>query len=165
MFGREFADGMITGLFALPVGRGRIALAKIVVHLTWTACAGLLLAAGVLVLGLLLGYGMPDAATRSGLGRLVVLAVLTGLIVTPVAWIATVAHSVFAGIGGTVALVVLAQVGALSGAEGWMPLAAPALWAMSDGTAVTAGQLLLVGAVPLVFSLLTCQTWSRLQLR
>src|SRR5699024_4261901 len=28
MFGREFADGTITGLFALPVSRGRIALAK-----------------------------------------------------------------------------------------------------------------------------------------
>ncbi|MDR2998545.1 MAG: ABC transporter permease [Microbacterium sp.] len=165
MFGREFTDGTITGLFALPVGRGRIALAKILVHLAWVACVGVLLAAGVLGLGLLLGYGTPDAETWAGLGRQVALALLTGLIVAPVAWIATAAHSVFAGVGGTVALVILAQVGALSGAGGWMPLAAPALWAMSAGAAVSGVELLLVAAVPVVFGALACVSWSRLQLR
>ncbi|UJP09152.1 ABC transporter permease [Microbacterium sp. KUDC0406] len=165
MFGREFTDGTITGLFALPVGRGRIALAKIVVHLVWVVCVGVVLAGGVLALGLLLGYGTPDAAARAGLGRQVALALLTGLIVTPVAWIATAAHSVFAGVGGTIALVILAQVGSLSGAGGWMPLAAPALWAMSGGAEVTTGQLLLVLAVPVVFAALVCASWSRLQLR
>lgn len=165
MFGREFTDGTITGLFALPIGRGRIAWAKLVVHLAWAACVGVLLAVGVLVLGLLLGYGAPDAATWAGLGRQIALAVLTGLIVAPVAWIATAARSVFAGVGGTIALVILAQVGALTGAGGWMPLAAPALWAMSGGTAVTGAQLLLVAVVPVVFGVLTCVSWSRLQLR
>lgn len=165
MFGREFTDGTITGLFALPVGRGRIALAKIVVHLAWAACVGVLLAAGVLVLGLLLGYGMPDEAIWAGLARQIALALLTALIVAPVAWIATVARSVFAGVGGTIALVILAQVGALAGAGGWMPLAAPALWAMSGGTAVSPGQLLLVITVPVLFAALACTSWSRLQMR
>jgi ABC-2 type transport system permease protein len=45
-----------------------------------------------------------------------------------------------------------------------MPFAAPALWAMSNGTAVTAAQLGLALAVPLVFGVLSCVAWSRLQL-
>ena len=69
-----------------------------------------------------------------------------------------------ASYGVPIALVVVAQVGALAGAGGWMPFAAPALWAMSNGTAVTAGQLGVTLAVPLVFVVLSCTAWSRLQL-
>ncbi len=35
MFGREFGDGTITGLFALPVRRTTIALAKLIVYVVW----------------------------------------------------------------------------------------------------------------------------------
>lgn len=42
--------------------------------------------------------------------------------------------------------------------------AAPALWAMSSGTAVTPVQLALAIAVGIVFAALTCAAWARLQL-
>ena len=35
LFGREFTDGTITGLFGLPVGRGTIAAAKLAVYAAW----------------------------------------------------------------------------------------------------------------------------------
>lgn len=164
MFAREFSEGTITGLFALPVGRAIIALAKLVVYAAWTLGVSIAIAGGVLVLGFALGYGAPQAQTWAALGRLVVLALLSAGIAVPIAWLATLTRSLLAAVGGTVALVVIAQVGALAGAGGWMPLAAPALWAMSLGTGVTGAQLALTHTVPVVFGLLVCRSWARLQL-
>jgi ABC-2 type transport system permease protein len=61
-FGREFVDGTITGLFALPVTRGQLAGAKFVVFGLWSLAvsAGLVLA--LLSCGLALGLGLPQAA-------------------------------------------------------------------------------------------------------
>ena len=164
MFGREFTDGTITGLFALPITRGRIALAKLVVYALWAILVSSALALGVLVTGLLIGYGPPGGKVWASLGRLWALGMLSAGVAIPVAWIATVTRSLLAAVGSTVALVVAAQVGALAGAGGWMPLAAPALWAMSGGAAVTGAQLALSVAVALAFTALACLSWSRLQL-
>lgn len=164
IFGREFTDGTITGLFALPISRSRIALAKLTVYAIWATLVSIALVLSVLILGLLFGYGLPESDTWAGLGRLWVLAVFSAGIAIPVAWLATLTRSLLAAVGATIALVVAAQVGALAGAGGWMPLAAPALWAMSDGTAVTAVQLALTVIVALVFTVLTCTAWARLQL-
>ncbi|MGC5617731.1 ABC transporter permease [Georgenia sp. Z1491] len=164
MFGREFSDGTITGLFALPVGRTRIALAKLTVYLLWAMLVSTAAVLGVFVLGLLIGYGAPDSGTWAALGRLWALAMFSAGLAIPVAWIATVTRSLLAGVASTIALIVLAQVGALAGAGGWMPLAAPALWAMSDGTAVPPTQLALTAGCAVVFIALVCWSWSRLQL-
>lgn len=164
MFGREFTDGTITGLFALPVSRSRIALAKLTIYTAWSIAVSVVLTLGILALGLLLGYGTPTADDWGGLARHGALTMFTSAIAVPVAWIASVTRSMLASVGGAIALVIIAQVGALAGAGGWMPLAAPALWAMSSGTAVTPVQLALAIAVGIVFAALTCAAWARLQL-
>lgn len=164
MFGREFADGTITGLFALPVSRGRIALAKLTVYAAWAFMVSVTLTLGVLALGLVLGYGVPTTDAWVALVRHGVLTVLTATIAVPVAWIATLARSLLAPIGCAIGLVIVAQTGALAGAGAWMPLAAPALWAMSNGGAVSVAQLALAGALGVVFAVLTCVAWARLQL-
>lgn len=164
MFGREFAEGTITGLFALPISRSRIAFAKLTVYALWAVLVCIALVIGVVVLGLAFGYGSPDPGTWASLGRLFLLATLSAGIAIPVAWVATAARSLLAAVGAVIALVVIAQIGALAGAGGWLPLAAPALWAMSNGAAVAPAQLGLTLAVPLVFAALTCGAWSRLQL-
>ena len=164
MFAREFTDGTISGLFALPISRNRIALAKLTVYAIWVVLTSTVLAIAVFVLGLLLGYGTPQPETWAGIGRLWALALLSAGITVPAAWIATLARSLLAAVGTTIALVVVAQIGALAGAGAWMPLAAPGLWAMSEGTAVTLMQLLLTVAVGLTFAVLTFIAWTRLQL-
>ncbi|MGV8977841.1 MAG: ABC transporter permease [Cellulomonas sp.] len=164
LFAREFTDGTITGLFALPVGRGRIATAKLVVYAMWVVVVSITLTGCLLVLGLILGYGVPNSAAWQGLGRQLVLVVLTGAVATPTAWVATVTRSMLAGVGATIGLVVVAQVGALTGAGGWMPLAAPALWAIGRGAGVTIGQLMLSVVLALVFAALTRSSWDRLQM-
>lgn len=164
MFGREFVEGTVAGLFALPASRATIALAKLTVYLLWAVIVSAALALGVLVLGLAFSYGLPSPEGWAGLGRLFVLGVLSTGLAVPIAWIATLTRSLLAAIGGTIGLIVTAQVGALMGVGSWIPFAAPALWAMSDGAAVTAVQLGMTLTVPLVFVVLSCAAWSRLQL-
>lgn len=164
MFGREFSDGTITGLFALPISRSRVALAKLVVYALWVVLVSLALMLALLVLGLLLGYGTPSAATWAALARQGALAVFTGAMAVPAAWVATLTRSLLAAVGAVIALVTIAQVGAIAGTGAWMPLAAPALWAMSDTADVTVIQLAMTALLTLVFVALTCMSWSRLQL-
>lgn len=164
IFGREFADGTIVGLFGLPVTRGRIALAKTAVYGLWVLMVAGSLPLGLLILGLLLGYGPPGGPAWLGLARLSVLVLLTGAAAVPVGWVATVCRSILSAVGAAIALVVTAQVGALAGLGGWLPMAAPALWALSDARAVTPAQLSLTLAVAGLFVGVTVASWSRLQL-
>lgn len=164
IFGREFADGTITGLFALPISRTRIALAKLIVFGLWAVLVGLLLSVGVLCLGLAFGYGPPTSGAWVGLLRLWALAVLTGAAAVPVAWVATLTGSLLAAVGCTIGLVVVAQVSALTGVGGWIPVSAPTLWAMSSGTVVSAVQLVLLAVFAFVFVVLAAVSWARMQL-
>ena len=164
MFGREFAARTRTGLFTLPVSRGRIALAKLVVYAGWVLLVSITLPLGVLVLGLLLGYGHPEPEVWRSIARLCLLAALTGAAATPVAWVTTLARSLLAGVGATILLVVVAQVGVLAGSGGWLPLAAPAVWALTGGQAVDPAQLALTVALALASATLTGTAWTRLQL-
>jgi ABC-2 type transport system permease protein len=161
--GREFADGTISGLFGLPVGRGAIASAKLAVFVVWGSATGAALVLAIYIVGLALGYGLPDADALASLGRIVVLVSLSTLIAVPVAWIATLGRGLLAGIAAGVGIVVIAQFSVVTGAGAWMPLAAPALWAMSPES-VAPAQLALVLVVPLLFWPATVLTWRRLQL-
>ena len=164
MFGREFADGAINGLFALPVGRATIAGAKLITLGAWGLAVSLVLPVLLGVVGIAVGLGPPGEAELAGLGRLVVLGITALVVATPVAWAATLGRSVLAGVGVAIGLIVVAQVSVLAGAGGWMPLAAPALWAMTAGETATFGQVLLVLPFGAVFAALTLGAWRRLQL-
>jgi ABC-2 type transport system permease protein len=69
IIGREFADGTVSGLFALPVPRRTIATAKLAVFWAWTVIVAAALAAACTLLGFVLGYGAPDSAVIPGLLR------------------------------------------------------------------------------------------------
>ena len=164
IFGREFTDGTITGLFALPISRSKIAMAKLAVYALWVLLVSLMLVLGLLGLGLVLGYGAPSSETWISLTRQGVLAVSTGALAVPVAWVAVITRSLLAAIGTVTGLVAIAQVGAIAGAGAWMPFAAPALWAMSAAHEVTVTQVALAALFTLAFVGLTGLSWSRLQL-
>jgi ABC-2 type transport system permease protein len=164
LFAREFADGTVTGLFGLPVGRGALAVAKLVVFAGWAVAVSLATAVALVIVGLVSGFGLPDPTTWAALGRQIVLGILTAVLVLPVAWVASATRSLLAGVAATIGLVVIAQVGVIAGADGWMPLAAPALWAMSSGAAVTPLQICAALGLGAAFAGLTTLTWHRLQL-
>jgi ABC-2 type transport system permease protein len=164
MVGREFGDGTITGLFALPVRRSTIALAKLLVYGAWAVAMSVLLALVLLLVGSIAGLGPLTDANWATLARQVALGVMSAAITIPVAWAATLTRSVLGGVSVAIGLVVVAQVSVLAGLGGWMPLAAPALWAVSGGTAVTPPQLLLLVPFAGAAVLATALTWRRMQL-
>lgn len=161
--GREFADGTVEGLYGLAVGRGGIATAKLLVSAAVAAVSALLLALGVLGVGVLLGYGAPAGDDVARLARLVVLVVLSGLLALPCAWAATVGRGLLPGIGLAVALLAGTQVLVVAGAGSWFPTAAPALWAI-DPSAVPVVWLAGGVGVGLVGAVGCIGAWSRLQL-
>lgn len=162
MYGREFMDGTVTGLFGLPVSRRTLALAKLVVYLLWTAVTAVMLVAVVALTVTLVTRQWPDASAAAGLARLLALAVMTAALAIPAAWAATVGRGLLPAIGATVALMAATQVVVVSGGD-WFPLAAPALWAIVPGS-VSAAQLLPAVTVPIGFAALTLYAWHRLQL-
>ena len=164
MVGREFAEGTVAALYGLPVGRGRIALAKLAVYADWVLVVAVTSTAALLVLGLLLGYGAPTGEVAAELGRHLLLGLLTGAAATPVAWLTSLTRSVLAGVGAAVGIVVVAQVGAVVGMGAWLPVAAPALWAVTHGEAAGPPQLLLTGALAALVAALTHRTWTGIQL-
>jgi ABC-2 type transport system permease protein len=163
MFGREFADGTVSALFALPVSRTTIALAKLTVFGIWAAGVAVLLTAAIAVLGFAMGFGATDAAGLGEIARVPVLAALTALIAVPAAWAATIGRGLLPGIGATIVIMVVAQVLAVADFGTWLPIVAPALWAISPGSVPTEA-LLLVPTVPLVFGALCALSWRCLQL-
>lgn len=164
MFGREFGDGTITGLFALPVRRSTIALAKLIVYVIWVTAMSVLLAIVLSLVGLIAALGPIDGDTLLMLARQAALGIMSAAITLPVAWAATLSRSVLGGVSVAIGLVVVAQVSVLAGLGGWMPLAAPALWAVSLGAAVNPVQLALLIPFGAVFVLLVARSWRRLQL-
>jgi len=164
MFGREFGDGTITGLFALPVQRSTIALAKLVVYGTWTVAMSVLLGLALMLVGTIAGLGGVSEDNWATLARQVALGVMSAAITLPVALAATLSRSVLGGVSVAIGLVVVAQVSVIAGLGGWMPLAAPALWAVSNGTEVSPIQLLLVLPFGGASALATSLAWQRIQL-
>ena len=162
-FGREFTEGTISGLYALPVGRATIALAKILVYLAWSLALAVVATAGVALAGAVAGLGAIDAGSVGMLARLPVLIACCGLIALPAALLATVGRGLLAGIGAVAVIVVVAQVSVFAGAGPWFPLATPALWAI-DPSGVPAAAWGLVPILPLAAAALTCLAWRRLQL-
>ncbi len=163
LYGREFADGTIPGLFGLPVGRGAIATAKLLVYLAWAAAVTLVTVMLLFAGGFVIGLGAPDAAAIGGLARLFALGVLTSLIAVPAGWAASVGRGLLPGIAVAVGILVVAQVSVIADLGSWVPFVAPAFWAMHADTHSTAA-LVVVPIVPLVFGAATVVGWRRLQL-
>jgi ABC-2 type transport system permease protein len=164
-FGREFTDGTINGLFAIPVSRTALVVAKLLVHLTWTIMVGAALTCLLIGAGFASGLGAIDTAAAASLARLFALTVLTGLIATPAAWAATLGRGPLPGVAAAVGLIVTAQVAvvAFPAHASRLPIAAPALWAMRPA-AVTGVELASTLLFAVVFAAVTARTWRRLQL-
>ena len=162
LYGREFVDGTVSGLFGLPVSRGRIAGAKLAVYAGWSLILSTLMTVLLLGTGVAIGLGIPDAPAVTGLGREFALAVLTASIAVPAGWAASLGRGVLPGIATSVGVLVLAQVAVLADVASWMPFVAPAFWALQPAT--SAATLLVVPLIPLLFGAGIITVWRQLQL-
>lgn len=159
--GREFTDGTIVGLFALPVPTAAIAEAKMGVAVIWVTL--LALAESILVTASGLALGLPgEGLARSALTVLLV-ALLLGLSALPVMWIATAGQGYLAGIAASLAIVVVTNIAAGFWLGHVIPWAIPVLWASPD-SALHSSVLLAPLAAAVAGAILTRRAWSGLEL-
>jgi len=168
VFGREFQDGTVAALFALPVSRGRIATAKFAVLGAWALVVSSAVVVVVAVAGIATGLDPADAGLAAGLTKLWFLAVVTSSVALPVALAASVGRGYLAGMATLIAIVAVSQVAVLFGIGGWVPFAAPGLWAVgwqSPETLVSPLQLVVAVVAAMVGVGATAAWWNRFQLR
>jgi ABC-2 type transport system permease protein len=130
LFGREFVDGTLKDLLAVPVARASILLAKFIVAAVWS----LVLAAGMLLIGMLMGaaMGLPEgsaAALLQGSAVLGVTAILVLAVVLPFAIFASVGRGYLLPIGVALFTLLVANVLVVLGYGQYFPWGAPALYA------------------------------------
>lgn len=168
MFGREFTDGTIVGLFARPVSRSAIALAKLALLLAWIAVVTVCLVGLVVIVGIILALGPVDSGVLALAAKLGVVGLLTGLLALVAALAATWGRGYLPAVGTTIGVVVLAVVATLVGIGGWFPFAAPGIWTVSPDSGppspILTIQLLIVLPVAAGMAALTIRAWRRLQL-
>ncbi|MCA9908886.1 MAG: ABC transporter permease [Anaerolineae bacterium] len=140
VFGREFADGTLKDLLALPVSRSTILLAKFVVIALWSAALTIM----ILLVGLIVGtlVGLPQGSTEvfvQGSYTLVATALMTVAVVTPMALFASVGRGYLLPIGVALLMLMFANVLALAGWGDYFPWAVPAIYAEAGGASADLG--------------------------
>ena len=147
VFGREFADGTLKDLLAVPIARATILLAKFLVVVLWS----LLLAVMLFLVSLLLGAAIGLSQGTPGIfwHGTVTVAVATCLVIVdvfPFAFFASVGRGYLLPMGVVLLVLVLGNVVTIAGWGNYFPWAVPALYAglAGKGNLDTASYLLVL---------------------
>jgi ABC-2 type transport system permease protein len=127
-FGREFTDGTLKDLLAVPVPRFNIILAKFIVSALW--CTGLIVE--TTIVGLILGAviqlpGGSLAVILHGTGLLAVTAVMSITLILPFGFFASVGRGYLLPIGIAILTLILGNLSITLGWGEYFPWAVPAL--------------------------------------
>jgi len=130
IFGREFSEHTAKELMALPTSREKIVIAKLAVVSVWV----LIVAIWVYLVGLVIGYlvdipGWTIPLATQSFVDLLVTALMTLLLMTPVAFIASVGRGYLPPLGWAVLTIFFSQIIAATGWGDWFPWSVPALFA------------------------------------
>lgn len=128
VFGREFSDRSAKDMLALPTPRAAIVLAKFVIVGVWCMLLTLLVVGLGLAIGGMIGLpGWSGEMARDRLLDVASAAILTLLLVTPIALVASTGRGYMAPLGTMVVVLMLAQVFAATGWGVYFPWAVPGL--------------------------------------
>ena len=131
VFGREYSDGTMKDLLALPVSRTQIVNAKFITYIIWC----LALAASNLFLGFLIGavLGLPGSPSQKVLTLYGVTTLLTIPLGAVVSLFAVYGRGYLAPLGFVAVTLVLAQVVAATGFGFYFPWSVPGLYSGAGG--------------------------------
>jgi ABC-2 type transport system permease protein len=134
VFGREFADGTLKDLLAVPVSRATILLAKFLVVVLWS----LLLTVMLFLVSLLVGaaIGLSQGTTEvfwHGTMTMVVATCLVIVDIFPFAFFASMGRGYLLPIGIVLLVLVLGNVVTIAGWGNYFPWAVPALYTSLTG--------------------------------
>jgi ABC-2 type transport system permease protein len=129
MFGREFSDHTAKDLMALPTSREAIVAAKLVIISGWVFVTSI----WIYLVGLFVGYlvdipGWTNALAWSSFSDVLATAVMTLLLMTPVAFIASMGRGYLPPLAWAVLTIFFSQIIAATGWGDWFPWSVPALY-------------------------------------
>lgn len=135
IFGREFTDGTVKDMLAVPVHRASILLAKFIVTTVWSA--GLTIV--ILVFGLIMGtvIKLPGGSIGVILQGCGIMAVTAGLVIAaalPFAFFASVGRGYLLPVGIAVLTLMMTNLVAIAGWGEYFPWAVPGLYAQGKTT-------------------------------
>jgi ABC-2 type transport system permease protein len=135
VFGREFADGTLTDMLAVPVQRSSILLAKFAVVASWSAAMTIL----ILIFGLVMGaiIQLPGGSLSVILHGSTVAAITACLaiaVVLPFALFASVGRGYLLPMGVAVLTMIMANLMMVAGWAEYFPWAVPMLYAQGESS-------------------------------
>lgn len=154
IFGREYSDRTIKDLLAMPVSRNMIVLSKFIVIFLWC----LILSIYVLLLGVIVGkiIDIPSwsyATMIQGTLVFIVCTILTILLSTPVALLASIGRGYLSPLGFVVFTIVLAQIIAATGYGHLFPWSIPAL-----ASGIAGSEIAIIEDISVIIIILTSTT-------
>jgi ABC-2 type transport system permease protein len=148
VFGREFADGTLKDMLAVPVPRSSILLAKFIVTAVWSAGLSILM----IVVGLLMGaiIHLPGGSTGvilQGSARVAVTACLVIAVAPPFALFTSIGRGYLLPLGLAILTLMMTNLVAIAGWGEYFPWAVPGLYAQGKSALppVSYGIALLTG--------------------
>jgi ABC-2 type transport system permease protein len=130
VFGREFADGTVKDLLAVPVPRATVLLAKFIVVAVWSAGLTVIIFAVGLLMGALIQLpGGSSGVLVQGSGLVASTAGLVLLAVLPFALVASVGRGYLLPVGVMILTVLMANLLVVAGWGEYFPWAVAALYA------------------------------------
>ncbi len=157
-FGREFVDGTLKDMLAVPVPRAAILLAKFAVVGAWSVVLSLILLLVTLLMGALIRLpGGSPAAILQGSGLMLLTSALAAMLVTPFAFFASVGRGYLLPIGVAFLALIAANLLALAGWGEYFPWAVPGL--VAQGTELTPVSYVIVALTGLAGMLATYAWW------
>ena len=130
VFGREFSDGTVKDILAVPVQRSSILLAKFIVVAVWSVAVTMVILIFSLVVGVIMG--LPQGSINvilQGSGFIAITTCLVIMVVPPFAFFASVGRGYLLPIGVAILVVVMANVVVIAGWGEYFPWAVPGLFA------------------------------------
>ncbi|MEA4909534.1 MAG: ABC transporter permease subunit [Chloroflexi bacterium] len=135
VFGREFADGTLKDWLAVPVSRSTVLLAKFITVSIWAVALVIQLIVISLPLGEWIGLQQNTSAViLAGLGRMLISAGLTILLIFPFAFFAGLGRGYLLPVGVAILTLIASQVLATMGWGEVFPWAIPGMYADFSGT-------------------------------
>jgi ABC-2 type transport system permease protein len=130
VFGREFVDGTLKDLLAVPVPRASILLAKFIVAAAWSAALSLVIFIASLAAGALIGLpGGSIAVLLQGAALVAGTTFLVIVVVLPFALFASVGRGYLLPIGVAILALIMANLLVVMGWGAYFPWAVPGLFA------------------------------------
>ena len=130
VFGREFTDGTVKDILAVPVQRSSILLAKFIVVAIWSVGVALVMFTLSLVMGGFIHLPLGSISLLlQGSARMVITTCLAIAVVLPFAFFASVGRGYLLPIGVAILALIMANVVLIAGWGEYFPWAVPLLFA------------------------------------